>query len=307
MTNALVLRATDDEITALQAIADQCQLATQGALGEIKAALVTARGMAQLQKSITAAMLEDFASLQGTAIGFMSDKEYPPEDLRDPIIEALFRGFRLTGNEFNVISRRFYAAKAGLERKVKTFAGLTDFEDAYDLQEVTGGTAKIMATATWKMDGVPGRLVRQKESINNQPFDNRIVVRVNNGMGHDAIIGKAKRKMFAAIYDHLTGSEHSIPEGEVGDAEIPTAEKRVQRSSLFDAAPAPAAAGNAPDPAAQQSLCSDYFQRINGLDTPAECSQCAKDIAQDKRLSSDSKRELMDLLTERRKQVSQRR
>jgi hypothetical protein len=43
-----------------------------------------------------------------------------------------------------------------------------------------------------------------------------IPIRVNKGQSADAILGKAKRKMLAAIYSRITGTE--ITDGEVEDA-----------------------------------------------------------------------------------------
>ena len=60
--------------------------------------------------------------------------------------------------------------------------------------------------ASWKLNGTP------------DVMEAEIPVRINAGMGSDAILGKAERKMRARIYNRITGTE--FPEGEVGDVVV---------------------------------------------------------------------------------------
>jgi hypothetical protein len=67
------------------------------------------------------------------------------------------------------------------------------------------------------MNGKECRLERIiKKTPDGGTHDGRIPVRVNKAMGVDAILGKAERKMLAAIRKEVTGSQHD-PDGDVDD------------------------------------------------------------------------------------------
>jgi hypothetical protein len=224
MSTALTARISTEEIATINAAAADCRTALQQAAGkELAGCLIAAEAMERLRSCLTTTVMQSVAALQGSTMGFKTDKDgkggYKAEELRDFTLEAAVRGFRLIGNECNVISGRFYGCKAGFERLVKNFPGLANFVDAYDIMEVVNGNAKVQAIATFTLDGVPQRLARQKENSESGVFDNRISVRVNAGMGPDAIEGKAKRKFWAWIYDRLMSVDSDTPEGEVGDAD----------------------------------------------------------------------------------------
>lgn len=83
--------------------------ANQGAFSK---ALALAKGIQELRKAFTPEVLKDFLSLQGSAIGFRTDRDdkkegrYNVDEIRDCAIEALLRGAYPIGNEFNIISGR---------------------------------------------------------------------------------------------------------------------------------------------------------------------------------------------------------
>jgi hypothetical protein len=278
---------------------------------EFEKGMLLAEGMAELRKALTPQMMQSILTLQGNALGFKTDKDkdggYDMDTVRDCTIEAWLRGFYHVNNEFNIIAGRFYGAKAGFERKVKQFPGLTDLDIFKGAPEVAGGNAYVTAAAKWKLNGVEDSITFQKQTLaGGQVIDLRVPVRVNSGMGVDAMLGKADRKIYSSIYNRLTGNRDIIPEGEVGDViDVHATEKRVHKSSLFDAAPPTEAAG--PDPAEQDIIYSEYCEHIAALSSADECTQCAKAAAQDKRLGNDTRKKVMDKLTEHRKQVSQRR
>lgn len=137
-------------------------------------------------------------ALQGTSLGFIADRQYRADELAMPIVEARLRGFNLTGGEFAVIKGKFYAAKAGLRRKLTdgtTFPTLTDFRDQYGTPDFTpdGKSAKIEVSATWRYG---------KKS---DEFKTTLLIRVNDGMGPDAVIGKAERKLCKRVHDIISG------------------------------------------------------------------------------------------------------
>ena len=305
-TNALV-KFDSQELSVLDEVAEECSLAVHEAGNNISGALAVAERMQQLRSLITPQMLNAVSALQNTAIGFMTDrgstgKTYSAEELRDPFIEATVRGFRAVGNEFNIISGRFYGAKAGFERKVKTFSGLTDFSAMYDIEENANGTAKVQCIATWLMNGEPDSFERRKGKVKGQVFDNRIAVRVNSGMGHDAVIGKAQRKFYAAIYDYLIGAVVATPEGEMDDAPLPTS-RRIAKSSIFDAASESNGNGNGhgdePDEnAPQPAEITNYRRKLAGIGQKTEIGGIAREAGQDKLLTKASRATIMQLCSE---------
>ena len=103
----------------------------------------TAIALNELRSLLTADVMRPIMQLMNTPLGFLTDRNgrpnwkgetkptYTEEVVRDAVIEATLRGFFVVGNEFNLLAERFYAAKAGLRRKVTTFPGLTNFSHSY--------------------------------------------------------------------------------------------------------------------------------------------------------------------------------
>lgn len=201
-----------DKLEAIERVVAECQLTELDAQGRFGRAFTLARGMKQLRQLITDEMLTEVMELQGSALGFRTDKDgsggYPAAVVKECLIEATLRGVFPVGNEFNVISGRAYITKEGMGRLVREFPGFANLKLMPGVPRNVGGGAIVPYRATWTLGGVPDAIERE------------IPIRVNSGMGADAILGKAERKILAAIFRQLTGSEHSIPEGEVGDEPI---------------------------------------------------------------------------------------
>lgn len=199
-----------------------------------------AEGIAQIKEALTKEVCDTlFTPLQGSALGFRTDRDtsdkgpYPMGVVRECAIEALLRGFYLTGNEWNIIGENFYAAKNGVERLVKQYPGLSNFILRLGVPVMAGEKGAIVAAeASWTLNGVPGSLVCDNLPRTNPDgspmkdadgktimFDERIPIRVNAGMGADAILGKATRKMYKRVLDKVSGVDNDIPDGDVMDTE----------------------------------------------------------------------------------------
>jgi len=127
--------------------------------------------------------------------------------VKECLIEATIRGVRPVNNEFNIIAGRCYLTKNGVAHLLREFPGLTDLRPRFGVPKMVGEKgALVAASAAWKLNGKP-------DSIEEREYP----IRVNAGMGADAVLGKATRKLYAAIYAQLTGSEQM--EGEVDDIE----------------------------------------------------------------------------------------
>lgn len=216
-------------------------------LPTILQAVRMAQGIRALREALSDQFMQTvIMPLVGSKLGFVTDRDRdPPKDqypltvVRDCTIEALLRGFRVVGNEFNIISGSFYVTRGGFERVVQEFPGLSHLvmqPGVPSLSQDKGG-ALVPYTATWRLNGEPASIVCQYVKEGEQVTDQRIPVRVNGGMGADAILGKAQRKMYYRIYQRLVGGTYGAVDGDISDA-IDTTGEPAQI-----AAPSPVPAG----------------------------------------------------------------
>lgn len=186
-----------------------------GSAGGFSTSLKLASAMGQLKAMLTPEVMVPIMDLQGSALGFRTDKDkdggYQIGVVRETLIEAVLKGFRPTGNEFNIIGGRFYAARDGFERIFRDMGKsgqLTNLRLQPGIPKTTGDGAIVEYAATWTFKNSAG------DSINDE-LKLSLPIRVNSGQGPDAVLGKAKRKMLAAIYSRITGTE--ITDGDIDD------------------------------------------------------------------------------------------
>lgn len=186
--------------------------------------LTVAQAVVDLRLALTDEVMQPIMALMNTSLGFKTDqdpkrptannpqpKPYSVDVVRDVFIESRLRGFHAVGNEFNIIAGNFYGTLAGFERSVKQFKNndgirsVTDVKDTYEVPRTapSGEGAIVKCKCEWRQDGTAQTLERE------------FAVRVNKGMGADAITGKAKRKLFCAVYSRLTGVV--TPDGDAAD------------------------------------------------------------------------------------------
>ena len=177
--------------------------------GAFTKAIAVANAMNQLKDMIDDDVLAAFMPLQGSALGFKTDKDttggYPKAVVKDVMIEATLKGAQLVGNQVNIIGGRFYATLQFFEQWFKNAAkcNVTDLRLEPSVPKITADGAIVHYKATWKLKG------------NADTLERDFPIRVNSGMGPDAILGKAKRKVLAAVYERVTGT--IITDGEVED------------------------------------------------------------------------------------------
>lgn len=201
--------------------------AFSGASGELAKEIFAAQAMVDLRELLTDDMMRPIMGLMNTQLGFLTDRNpnsawdpkepYPMAVVRDVFIESRLRGFHVLGNEFNIIGGRFYACVNGFRRRLtdgKTFPALAEFSDDYSVPEMRGDSAVVKCSASWKMNGVPASVRRE------------FPIRVNKGMGADAILGKAQRKLLKVVHDRVSGIQ--TPDGEVGDEPLKQAKPQTE-------------------------------------------------------------------------------
>lgn len=197
--------------------------AANESIGESVALAAVVRQM----REVVLPLVPSIRPLIGTRLGFRTDRDRggkPPYDdatVADVMIEAVARGFRWVGNEMNIIGGNFYGTKEGYTRLVREIPGLTDLVLTPTVPRMSDGGAVVRYAATWNLDGKPDRIERD------------IPVRLNEGMGADGALGKATRKILAAIHGKVTGSIQSLADTEAEDVE-PAAARPSKSEQLAD-------------------------------------------------------------------------
>ncbi len=231
--NAIELSMTQmDEIQ--QAAASLAHGAAKSFGDVYKYALVSQRIMNTLTPDV---INNVFLPLRNKDFGWREDTpgKYKMEELRDVFTSATLYGAIPANNEILIISGRFYPQKNFFTRKLAEMApALTDLIlKPGKVQVAPNGGALVNYSATWIWNGKAMEMVRTGDSA--------IPVRLNNGQGADAALGKAERKIKAAIYNRLTGSTFSEGEAEeVAIEGVPTA-SGVVVSDVTETPAAPAA------------------------------------------------------------------
>lgn len=169
----------------------------------------TANAIHTLRALLTPDVMKNIMELQNSPLGFMTDRKDAPYSaavVTDCIIEATLNGVSPFGNEFNIIASRCYITKNGMKHKLRDVDGLS-YTITPGIPRMAGDGAIVAMSIEWTLNGKS-----DKKEIS-------FAIRVNKGMGADAIIGKATRKASAWLFEAVTGT--AINEGEADDA-IPT-------------------------------------------------------------------------------------
>jgi len=264
-----LIKADEKTIIAIEEACEQCNLARLATLSPIRRTLALANGMQLIRKHLVGPLMKDIMALANTPLGFMTDrppgatdregkplKPYSEDVIRDCVIEGMLRGASIVGNEINVLAFRCYLTKNYFERAVREWPGLTDFalREGVPVLSSSAGGALVAMSATWKLNGVQ----QQLRCDHGSDGDFRIPVRVNSGMGADAILGKAKRKFCARVYAMLTGSSWIA---EQADMDGSTVEGEAVAGNL----PEPAAEASTAAPAAEEETAAEILFR--GIET----------------------------------------
>lgn len=169
--------------------------------------ILSARCVAELKLALTPDVMKDIMSLQGSPLGFRTDKDdkggYNEATVKEAIIAAAMLGLMPVGNQFNIIGGRFYITKEGFMFLLGNIAGLR-YDVDLGVPKQSNGGAVVHAHIVWTLRGGE-----------EQSMDAEIPVRVNNGMGADAVLGKAMRKACCRLYNKVTNS--TLSDGDVTD------------------------------------------------------------------------------------------
>jgi hypothetical protein len=209
--------------TSIETAVTTCAPSALVSLPVLHQAVSLAKGMRALREVLTDQIMRAFMPLQGSPLGFVTDKDkdsgYDLATVRECLIQAFVMGLRPVNNEFNIIAGKCYAAKNGLVRQVREWPGLTNLQVTLSAPQMAGDKgASVAVHADWLLHGKPQSLML--DTIKNDDgsiFDTRLVIRVNGGMGPDAILGKATRKAHKAIIEKLSNGTIQIDDGDAID------------------------------------------------------------------------------------------
>lgn len=218
----IISQAKLQDISNLSATAKEANRMVIAAPDEETKAFVIAGAVTALRSALNDKIMSDVMSLANNPLGFKTDR--PSKDkpaygvpvVRDCVVQALIRGLRMTGNEFNIIAGNLYVTKEGCRRLIREFPGLTDLKIQTGVPKKTGDGALVDCKATWRRDGQADELLCEGSYA--------IAVRVNSAMGIDAIVGKAESKLLRRIYERLVGSEQLLLPDEDDPAPKPVAQ-----------------------------------------------------------------------------------
>lgn len=221
-SSLITIKTPMEELARIESIATECRLVMSGATGNFQRALITARGIKLLRDALTPEIMAGIMALQGSKLGFRTDKDkeggYPVDVVKDCAIEQVLRGGLLVGNEMNIIAGNAYQTKEFFTRMLAELPGFTDLKLFPGVPASGGeGRAIVAYVATWNYGGKPGRIDKLQTKLEDGTIlDERLSIVVNRGMGPDAVLGKAERKIKAAIYARLTGT--IITDADIDDA-----------------------------------------------------------------------------------------
>ena len=191
--NFLPVAVTAETITALDTIAANKNLSVGS---QFTRAFAVANAVGQLRALLTPEVMTPIMALQGSSLGFLTDNKsagYPVNVVKECLIDAVLSGVSPVGNEFNIIKGKMYITKSGMKHKLRDIDGLL-FSVTPCIPKISGEKgAVVVVSVDWTYNDKAGHK------------DLEFAVKVNEGMGADAINGKATRKAYAWLYEHITG------------------------------------------------------------------------------------------------------
>lgn len=214
----------------LESRLDKCRGLIDTEPSAMKRTVLIAKAM-KIARQYIKANIADLAELQGSTLGFLVDREYKPEELVDPLTEAAILNLPFVGNCINVLAGRLYVPKPGWEHRFRTHVDCS-------WPELHIGEIEMTEDARWvdlpeekwyqkngktiKQRSIPGmakcdcwakcafREIELRVQFLNLSqsggLDERIAIKVNNGMTEDAVRGKVEARLYKALWRLAMGT-----------------------------------------------------------------------------------------------------
>lgn len=166
--------------------------------------------------------MKPIMALQGTSLGFKTDQDtvkvkegtkwvtkkgdgYPLEIVRECLIEGIFLGLEVTGNQFNIIGGNMYPTREGFGALLDKMKNLKKNFEYKNIQQPSGQkVAYVTVNITWQIEG---------ETACKQTIE--FPIKSNEYTSYDALIGKAERKAKRWLYNTIKGTD--ISDGDATD------------------------------------------------------------------------------------------
>lgn len=265
-----------DRLGDIEAIVSECALPTLGQTTPLRRALTLARGMQELERMIDHDIMVGILPLMNSPLGFRTDCDparpsydsegrerkrdpYSEDQVKTCFIESLIHGLLPVNNEWNIIGGNCYAAKNGLRRKLLEWPRLTELKVITPPAVWQERRALVKGKITWKLAGQPMAL------------ESELAIRINKGMGDDAILGKSHRKLYYAALQELSGGIVTIPEGDAGDPDAINTTSRPAGGHSPERQPGPAG-----------PVSADNFTSPRGANNAADHSDNVPEIGKER-------------------------
>lgn len=185
-------------------------------------AFVMSSAIDVIREQLSDEYMKPIMALQGSSLGFKTDLDtikekvgtkwvtkkgegYPLEIVRDCLIEAVFLGLEVTGNQFNIIGGNMYPTREGFGALLDKMKGLKKNFSYKNISQPSGQkVANVIVQIDWQFEG---------ESAQKQTID--FPIKSNEYTSYDALIGKAERKAKRWLYNTIKGTD--ISDGDVND------------------------------------------------------------------------------------------
>lgn len=229
MHKALIPKANPQTIQAVDQFSREARNEIARAQREnnpMALALYTARSIQGLRELVTDDMLTDIMALMNTQLGFETDRDpsrpgrdgparpYGKDVVKDCFITSQLWGASPINCEWGIFSGRAYRKVNYYRRMVHTVPGVTDVHyQLGDPQLINERKALVAGVCRWKQGGQ----VRRRACEKGPEGDYRIPVRVNKGMGDDALKAKAERRLLALALADM--EERSLTEADLDPLE----------------------------------------------------------------------------------------
>lgn len=161
-----------------------------------------------LKDNLTPEVMQPIMALQGSRLGFKTDKVYDFNTVKNCLIDAVLMGVQPYFNHFNIIGGNTYLTKEGLGELLKkaVVKGLR-FTIKHGIPKIDPSKtfATVESTIKWEFNGE-----KREETIEN-------AIKGNAYASSDAYVGKAERKARYFLVNQLYDIE--VGEGDVEEIE----------------------------------------------------------------------------------------
>jgi hypothetical protein len=196
-----------EKFKAIGGFTEEVSLALQSAGTEAERTYIQAVAVAQLRSFLTDELMKPIMALQGSPLGFKTDKDkdggYPVDTVRDCAIVAMMTGVRLHGNELNILGGNPYIAVNGCERLLASLCDAPFEADAEPpIWDETAKKVTVKYAVRYRLKGADW-----KEKVCSYNFRIQVSQYGKIVTTDDQCIGKSRRKTIWAVLKYVKGIE----------------------------------------------------------------------------------------------------